>query len=283
MAKNLAVLIIAVILVTINLSVYTISMVEQAVITQLGKPVKNVDEPGLHFKIPFIQKITKFPKQLLDYDSAPTEILTKDKKNLLIDNYAKWRILNSLKLLQTVRDTNGAQSRLDDIIYSELRVELGRHNLIDIVSTTRDEIMKLVTKRTNEKAKEYGISVLDVRIKRADMPQEIANSIYNRMRTERERIAKEYRAQGKEEAQKIRAKTDKEKIVLLAEAYKKEQGIRGEGDAESIKIYAKSLEKDPEFYSFIRSMEAYKILFKEKSTIILPPDTEFFRFLKESK
>ena len=283
MAKNLAVLIIAVILVTINLSVYTISMVEQAVITQLGKPVRNVDEPGLHFKIPFIQKITKFPKQLLDYDSAPTEILTKDKKNLLIDNYAKWRILDSLKLLQTVRDTNGAQSRLDDIIYSELRVELGRHNLIDIVSTTRDEIMKLVTKRTNEKAKEYGISVLDVRIKRADMPQEIANSIYNRMRTERERIAKEYRAQGKEEAQKIRAKTDKEKIVLLAEAYKKEQGIRGEGDAESIKIYAKSLEKDPEFYSFIRSMEAYKILFKEKSTIILPPDTEFFRFLKESK
>ncbi|HJN02983.1 MAG: protease modulator HflC [Nitrospinota bacterium] len=283
MAKNLAVLIIAVILVTINLSVYTISMVEQAVITQLGKPVRNVDEPGLHFKIPFIQKITKFPKQLLDYDSAPTEILTKDKKNLLIDNYAKWRILDSLKLLQTVRDTNGAQSRLDDIIYSELRVELGRHNLIDIVSTTRDEIMKLVTKRTNEKAKEYGISVLDVRIKRADMPQEIANSIYNRMRTERERIAKEYRAQGKEEAQKIRAKTDKEKIVLLAEAYKKEQGIRGEGDAESIKIYAKSLEKDPEFYSFIRSMEAYKVLFKEKSTIILPPDTEFFRFLKESK
>ncbi|MDP7554801.1 MAG: protease modulator HflC [Nitrospinota bacterium] len=283
MAKNIAVLIIAAILVTINLSVYTISMVEQAVITQLGKPVKNVDEPGLHFKIPFIQKITKFPKQLLDYDSAPTEILTKDKKNLLIDNYAKWRILDSLKLLQTVRDTNGAQSRLDDIIYSELRVELGRHNLIDIVSTTRDEIMKLVTKRTNEKAKEYGISVLDVRIKRADMPQEIANSIYNRMRTERERIAKEYRAQGKEEAQKIRAKTDKEKIVLLAEAYKKEQGIRGEGDAESIKIYAKSLEKDPEFYSFIRSMEAYKVLFKEKSTIILPPDTEFFRFLKESK
>jgi membrane protease subunit HflC len=283
MAKNLAVLIIAVILVTINLSVYTISMVEQAVITQLGKPVRNVDEPGLHFKIPFIQKITKFPKQLLDYDSAPTEILTKDKKNLLIDNYAKWRILDSLKLLQTVRDTNGAQSRLDDIIYSELRVELGRHNLIDIVSTTRDEIMKLVTKRTNEKAKEYGISVLDVRIKRADMPQEIANSIYNRMRTERERIAKEYRAQGKEEAQKIRAKTDKEKIVLLAEAYKKEQGIRGEGDAKSIKIYARSLEKDPEFYSFIRSMEAYKVLFKEKSTIILPPDTEFFRFLKESK
>ncbi len=283
MAKNIAVLIIAVILVTINLSVYTISMVEQAVITQLGKPVKNVDEPGLHFKIPFIQKITKFPKQLLDYDSAPTEILTKDKKNLLIDNYAKWRIFDSLKLLQTVRDTNGAQSRLDDIIYSELRVELGRHNLIDIVSTTRDEIMKLVTKRTNEKAKEYGITVLDVRIKRADMPQEIANSIYNRMRTERERIAKEYRAQGKEEAQKIRAKTDKEKIVLLAEAYKKEQGIRGEGDAKSIKIYAESLEKDPEFYSFIRSMEAYKILFKEKSTIILPPDTEFFRFLKESK
>jgi len=143
--------------------------------------------------------------------------------------------------------------------------------------------MRLVTERSNEKAKAYGISVLDVRIKRADMPQEIANSIYNRMRTERERIAKEYRAQGKEEAQKIRAKTDKEKIVLLAQAYKKEQEVRGEGDAKSIKIYAESLEKDSEFYSFIRSMEAYKVLFKEKSTIILPPDTEFFKFLKESK
>tara|TARA_Y100000031_G_scaffold93161_1_gene102245 strand:- start:315 stop:1091 length:777 start_codon:yes stop_codon:yes gene_type:complete len=258
-------------------------MTEQAVITQLGKPVKNVEDPGLHFKIPFIQKITKFPRQLLDYDSAPTEILSKDKKNLLVDNYAKWRIIDSLKLLQTVRDVNGAQSRLDDIIYSELRVELGRHNLIDTVSTTRDEIMRLVTKRSNEKAKEYGISVIDVRIKRADMPQEIANSIYNRMRTERQRIAKEYRSHGKEEAQKIRAQTDKNKIVILAKAYKEEQEVRGEGDAKSIKIYAKALEKDPEFYSFIRSLEAYQVLFKEKSTIILPPDTEFFRFLKESK
>ena len=283
MIKNFAVLIIAVVLVTINLSVYTISMIEQAVITQLGKPVKNVEEPGLHFKLPFIQKITKFPNQLLDYDSAPTEILTKDKKNLLIDNYAKWRIIDSLKLLQTVRDVNGAQSRLDDIIYSELRVELGRHNLLDTVSATRDEIMKVVTKRSNEKATEYGISVLDVRIKRADMPQEIANSIYNRMRTERQRIAKEYRSEGKEEAQKIRAQTDKEKVVLLAKAYKNEQVIRGEGDAKSIKIYAEALEQDPEFYSFIRSMEAYKVIFKEKSTIILPPDSEFFKLLKESK
>ena len=193
MVRNLAILIIVVVLVTINLSVYTISMTEQGVVTQLGKPVKNVEDPGLHFKIPFIQKLTKFPNQLLDYDSAPTEILTKDKKNLLIDNYAKWRIIDSLKLLQTVRDVNGAQSRLDDIIYSELRVELGRHDLIDTVSRTRGEIMRLVTERSNEKAKQYGISILDVRIKRADMPQEIADSIYNRMRTERERIAKEYR------------------------------------------------------------------------------------------
>ena len=283
MAKNLAILIVAVALVTINLSVYTISMTEQAVITQLGKPIKNVEEPGLHFKIPFIQKVTKFPNQLLDYDSAPTEILTKDKKNLLIDNYAKWRVIDSLKLLQTVQNVNGAQSRLDDIIYSELRVELGRHDLVDIIAITRGEIMRLVTERSNEKAKAYGIAVLDVRIKRADMPQEIANSIYNRMRTERQRIAKEYRAEGKEKAQKIRAQTDKEKIVLLAKAYKEEQVIRGEGDARAIRIYAKALGKDPEFYSFIRSLEAYKIIFKEKSTIILPPDTEFFKYLRESK
>lgn len=282
MNKNLLIPVVAIAIITFNLSVFTISMTEQAVITQLGKPVRNISEPGLKFKIPFIQKVTKFPNQLLDYDSAPTEILTKDKKNLLIDNYAKWRIIDPLKLLQTVRDVNGAQSRLDDIIYSELRVELGRHSLIDTVATTRDQIMHIVTERSNEKAKEYGISVLDVRIKRADMPQEIANSIYNRMRTERERIAKEYRSHGKEEAQKIRAETDKQKIVLLAEAYKKEQEIRGEGDAKSIKIYAASLGKDPEFYSFLRSLEAYRIIFKEKSTIILPPTTEFFKYLKET-
>lgn len=283
MAKNVGILIIVLALMTSFQSFFIVTMTEQAVITQLGKPVREVKDPGLHFKVPFIQKVTIFSNQLLDYDSAPTEILTKDKKNLLIDNYAKWRIIDPLKLLQTVRNVNGAQSRLDDIIYSELRVELGRHNLIDTVSKTRNEIMKIVTERSNEKAKSYGISVLDVRIKRADMPQEIANSIFNRMRTERQRIAKEYRSQGKEEAQKIRAITDKDRIVLLAEAYRKEQIIRGAGDALSIKIYAKALGKDPEFYSFIRSMDAYKILFKEKTTIILPPDSEFFRYLKESK
>ncbi len=283
MIKNVGILIVVLIFATINFSVYTIGMTEQAVLTQMGKPIRDVSEPGLHFKLPFVQKVTKFSNQLLDYDSAPTEILTKDKKNLVVDNYAKWLIINPLKLLQTVRDVHGAQSRLDDIIYSELRVELGRHDLIDMISITRDKIMKVVTKRSNEKAKEYGISVVDVRIKRADMPVEIANSIYNRMRTERQRIAKEYRSHGKEEAQKIRAETNKQKIIILAEAYKKEQGLRGAGDAESIKIYAKALGKNPEFYSFLRSMEAYKILFKKKSTIILPPDTEFFKYLKESK
>lgn len=284
MAKNIAILIIAAVLITANLSVYTITMTEQAVVLQLKKPVKVVKEPGLHFKIPFIQEVKKYSNQILDYDSAPTEILTKDKKNLLVDNYAKWQIIDPLLLLQTVRDENGAQSRLDDIIYSELRVELGRHNLIDTVATTRNEIMRLVTERSNEKAKEYGISVSDVRIKRADMPEEIANSIYNRMRSERQRIAREYRSEGKEEAQKIRALTDKDKIVILARAYKKEQEVRGHGDAESIKIYAASLGADPEFYDFIRSMEAYKNLFKgQKSTIILSPDSEFFKFLKSSK
>jgi len=283
MIKNLAIVIVILVFATLNLSVYAVDMREQAILTQMGKPVKETKDPGLHFKLPFIQTVTKFSNQLLDYDSAPTEILTKDKKNLVIDNYAKWRIIDPLKLLQTVRDVNGAQSRLDDIIYSELRVELGRHNLVDIVAKTRDAIMRIVTERSNEKAKEYGISVIDVRIKRADMPPEIASSIYNRMRTERQRIAMEYRSQGKEEAQKIRAETDKTKIVLLAEAYKSEQELRGEGDAESIKIYAAALGKDPEFYSFLRTMEAYKVLFKEKSTIILPPDTEFFKYLKESK
>lgn len=283
MIKNFGILIVIVVLLTLNQSFYVITMTEQAIITQLGKPVGSILEPGLHFKTPFVQKVTKFSNQLLDYDSAPTEILTKDKKNLLVDNYAKWKIVDPLKLLQTVRNETGALSRLDDIIYSELRVEMGRHDLVDIIAQTRDQIMKIVTKRSNEKSKSYGIVVSDVRIKRADMPPEIANSIFNRMRTERQRIAKEYRSHGNEEAQKIRAITDKDKVVILAEAYKKEQEIRGIGDAKSIKIYAEALGKDPEFYSFIRSMDAYKNIFREKSTIILPPDTDFFKYLKKSE
>ena len=269
------------VLTILYMSVFTVDMTRNAVVLELQKPKQTITEAGLYFKIPFIQQVRYFSQQLLVNDSAPAEVLTKDKKNLLIDNFSMWRIINPLLFLQTVRDENNAQSRLDDILYSELRVEIGTHDLHDIVTTTRETIMATVTQRANEKAAEYGIEVIDVRIKRTDLPPEIANSIFNRMRTERERIAKEYRSEGSEEATKIRATTDKEKIIIMANAYELEQKIRGEGDGESIKIYAEAYGQDPQFYAFIRSMEAYRNSLKTDTTILLSEDSDFLSFLNK--
>ena len=189
---------------------FQVDETNQAVITQMGKPVRTVQEPGLYFKIPYpIQDVNRFEDRLLVYDSAPTEIITQDKKNLVIDNYALWRIINPLKFMQAVNDENGAQSRLDDIIYSMLRVELGKYDLHDIVATSREEIMETVTRMCNDKALDYGIEVLDVRIKRADLPEENEKHVFDRMRAERQRIANQYRSEGEEEAVKIRAQTKK--------------------------------------------------------------------------
>ena len=258
-------------------------MTKTAILLQMGRPVKTITEPGLHFKIPFIQQVKYFPSILLSNDSAPAELITRDKKNLLIDSYSMWRVSDPLKFLQTVRDQRGARSRLDDIIYSELRVEMGTHDLIDIILKTREEIMAVVTQKASEKASEYGIEVVDVRTKRADLPPEIANSIFDRMRTERERIAKEYRSEGNEEATKIRAQTDKEKVILISKAYKQEKTLKGEGDGNAARIYADAFSKDPKFYEFIRSMEAYKNSLKTDTTIMLSESSEFLEFLNPNR
>jgi membrane protease subunit HflC len=251
-------------------SMFTVNMTQTAIILELQKPKKIVSEPGLYFKIPFVQKVLYFSKQLLDNDSPPAEVITKDKKNLLIDNFTIWRIVDPLKFLETVRNIRGAEARLDDLLFSELRVEIGTHGLIDIVTETREAIMAKVSSEANKKASEYGIEIVAVRIKRTDLPPEIANSIFNRMRTERERIAKEYRSEGREEATKIRAETDKEKTILIADAYKKEQETRGEGDG---------IQKDVKFYAFMRSMEAYKKSLKTDTTILLSKESNFLEFL----
>lgn len=195
-------------------SMFTVHLTQTAVLLELQKPKEIITEPGLYFKIPIMQKVRYFSKQLLDNDSPPTEVITRDKKNLLIDNFSLYRITDPLKFLETVRTENGARARLDDIVYSELRVEIGTHDLHDIVTENREKIMAVVTKEANKKSAEYGIEMADVRIKRIDLPPEIANSIFNRMRTERQRIAMEYRSEGKEESTKIRAETDKEKQSL---------------------------------------------------------------------
>jgi len=270
-------------IVIISSSMFTVHMTQNAVVLELSKPKEIITEPGLYFKIPFIQKVRYFSKQLLDNDSNPTEVITKDKKNLLVDNFTMFRIVDPLKFLETVRGERGARARLDDIVYSELRVEIGTHELHDVVTETRDAIMAKVTKEANIKAAEYGIEVVEVRIKRADLPPEVANSIFNRMRTERERIAMEYRSEGKEEATKIRAETDKEKTILVAQAYKEEQIVRGEGDAQATKIYADAYSKDQKFYTFMRSMEAYKKSLKTDTTLLMSEDSDFLGFLNKSK
>ena len=283
MKQNLIILIGIAVVVVLSSSMFMVHMTKSAIVLELQRPKEIISEPGLYFKIPFFQKVKYFSNQLLDNDSPPAEVITRDKKNLLIDNFTMWKIINPLKFLETVRDERNARSRLDDILYSELRVEIGTHDLHDIVTETREAIMEKVSQEANKKAAEYGIQVVEIRIKRTDLPPEIANSIFNRMRTERERIAKEYRSEGKEEATKIRAGTDKEKAILIAEAKKTDQIVRGEGDGLATKIYAEGYNRDPKFYSFMRSMEAYKNSLKTDTTILLSEDSDFLNFLNKSK
>lgn len=262
-------------------SMFTVDMTQHAIVLQMQAYKKTISEPGLYFKIPLIQDVTYYSKQLLVSDAEPAELITLDKKNLQIDNYSMWRIVDPLQFLKTVRTVRAASSRLDDIINSELRGELSRHNMVDVVSKTREEIMKAVAVESAKKVADMGIQIIDVRIKRADLPAKIADSVFNRMRTERQRIAKEYRSEGKEEATKIRAETDKEKVIILAEAYRKEQETRGDGDGQATNIYADAFQQDPKFYSFIRSMQAYKNSFKSDTTFLLSENSDFLEFLNK--
>ncbi|MDP6367841.1 MAG: protease modulator HflC [Nitrospinota bacterium] len=252
----------------------------QVVVTRLGKPVRVEKTAGLSYRIPFIEQLTFFDRRLLEYDSNPTEIITQDKKTLVVDNFSRWRIIDPLMFLRTVRDEVGAQARLDDIIYSELRLELGRKDLIEIVATQRAKLMVGVTQASNAKSRQYGIEIVDVRLKRTDLPEQNLKAIYGRMQAERQRIAKQYRSQGKERAQVIRAETNKERDVLLADAYEKEQNLKGIGDAQSIDINAQAFSQDPDFYAFLKSLQAYRTSLKDKTTLILPAESEFLRFLQ---
>jgi len=263
----------------VSLSLFTVDQTQQAIVIQLGKPLEGIYGPGLHFKVPFIQQVMTFEKRILVYDASPTEILTKDKKNLVVDNYTKWAITNPLRFYTTVRNENGAQARLDDIVYAGLRVELGQHNLSDIVSETRDALMMKVTEKSAKRAEDYGIRVVDVRIKRADLPEQNEKHVFGRMKAERERQAKQYRSEGEEESKKITAKADMERTIILAEAYKISEKLKGEGDAKSIKIYAEAYKKDIEFYGFIRSLEAYGKALEKDTKLVINLDAPFFKYM----
>ena len=264
-----------------NLVVYTVPQWEQAIVVQLGEPVRTVQEPGLYFKLPLVQNVLYFDKRLLAYDAAPKEILTKDKQQLVVDNFSRWRIRDPLQFYRTVRNEAGAQSRLDDVIYSIVRENLGRHTLREIMNEKRTEVMAEVTKESDAKARDYGIEVADVRIKRADLPEKNELNVFNRMRTERERLAKKFRAEGDEEARKIRSESDKQVQILTAEARKQADITRGQGDAQAVKIFADAYGRDPEFYQLVRTLEAYRNSITDGTTLILSPNSEFFRYLKQ--
>ncbi len=281
MNRKIIILIVPLVLIVILLagSLFTVDETEQGIVTQLGKYVRTVTEPGLHLKAPFIQSVHKFEDRVLEYDALAAKIITSDKKHLDLDNYARWKIVDPLKLYQTVRNELGARARLDDIVFSEIREELARHTLTEIVSVNRASIMEKVGKKCAVKAREYGVEVIDVRIKRADLPVEVRDSVYARMRAERQRKAKKYRSEGEEEAVKIRATTDKERTILLAESYRQAEKLKGEGDAVAIKIYAEAFEKDPQFFAFVRTLEAYEKSLRRGTTVVLPSDSEFFQYL----
>lgn len=274
-------------------SVFVVNEYEQALVFQFGEIVRVETEPGLNYKKPFIQNVSAYEKRVLEYDSEPREVVTVDKKTLILDNFAKWRIVDLKLFYNTVSDYARAQARLDDIIYSELLAAVGRATITEVIrtrqadpemTTNRAEIMERVTRTCNEKAGQYGIEVLDVRIKRADLLRENEAFVFSRMKAERQRIADRFKAEGAEESFQIRAEADKTKTILEAEAYRKAQEVRGEGDAIAARIYAEAFQKDPDFYGFIRTLESYeKTLGARNTTLVLTTESEFFRLLSESK
>ena len=265
-------------------SIFIVDETQQVVILQLGKPVRTITEPGFNAKLPFpFQERIVFDDRLLEYDSPPEEILSKDKKSLIVDNYVRWKIVDPLQFLKTVQAIPTAKSRMDDIVYSELRRELGTHDMVEIITQNREEIMDVVTKASNEATLSYGISVIDVRIRRVDLPSENEESIYARMEAERKRQANKFRSEGSEEAQKIRAATDRDKTIILADAYKEAEKIRGVGDAKGVQVYARSYSSDPKFYEFVRTLDAYKKVVDDKTTLVLPSDSKLFKLLIEGK
>ena len=280
--KKISIAIIAILFLFGLSTIIIIDETEQIVILQFGKPVRTIKDPGLNWKLPApFQTSNSFEKRLLEYDVPPEEILSKDKKSLIIDNYVRWKITDPLLFLQTVKAVPTAKTRLDDIVYSELRQELGTHDMVEIITENRELIMDKVTRASNEETSKYGIEVIDVRIRRVDLPQENEASIYARMEAERKRQANKFRSEGEEEAQKIRAATDRDKTVILAEAYKTSQQIRGEGEARALDIYASSFSKDPSFYEFIKTLETYEKIIDKKTTLVLPGDSKLFKDLTQ--
>lgn len=260
---------------------FIVDETEQVIITQFGEHKRTIQAPGVYFKVPFAQTVVRMERRILTADARGDKYLTLDKKWLVADPITRWRITDPLRFFMTVHDEVGATQRLGDIVLSEMRREIASHNFGDIVGNAREPLMVAVADRTRSKVRdEFGIDIIDVRIKRADLPTEVQDSVFSRMRAERERIAKKYRSEGDEEAAKIRADTDKESTIILAKAYEEAQKLRGEGDAVSTKVYAEAYTKDPEFYTFLRSLAAYEQILNDQTSVVLSTDSTLFQYME---
>ncbi len=260
-------------------SFYVVQEGEQGIITKFGEYRYSFTDPGLKWKSPFADTVHRMQKRILTSDVPPAEYQTLDKNKLVADPVTRWRIVDPITFFKKVRDVSGAKARLDDIVNSELRRKIASHDFSDIIGGERDPLMDSVAQSARQQVKLFGIQLVDVRIKRADLSQEVEESVFQRMRAERDRIAKRYRSEGEEEAAKIRADTDKLKAILLAQAYEKAQELRGEGDAQSITIYANAYNKDPEFYSFTRTLEAYERGIDPKTHLVLSTSNDLLKFM----
>lgn len=265
-----------------NLFTFTVDETRKAVVIQFGEIVRIVESPGLYSKIPFIQSVTYLEDRILNYDIQPQEVLTYDQKRLVIDNYAIWRIDDPQRFVETTGGRLvGGQSKIDEIVYSDLRNILAKHTLDEIVSAERIEYLREVTELSRAKLLDgFGIFLIDVRIKRADLPSEIEQAVFSRMRSERERIAAQLRAEGEEQARQITSNADKEVVIILAEAQKDAEKVRGEGDAQALEIYAGAYNQDPDFYRFWRTLESYKIALATNTRIVLSSDSDYLRYLE---
>ncbi|MGA1823689.1 MAG: protease modulator HflC [bacterium] len=263
---------------------YIVDETQYTILTFFGKPIATVQEAGLYTKTP-LHTTVSFDKRLLIYDPAPSEFLTRDKKNVIVDTFAFWKIIDPLTFYETAGSIESAETRLYDIVYSEVSSMLGSYDLSNLISTNPeqvkiDEIMSVVMNNCRERAKEdFSIDIVDVKLKQLILPQQNKQSVFDRMRAERERIAKRYKAEGEEEARKIRAKTDKEVRIILSEAYSEAQKIMGEGDAEAIKIYGEAYGTNPKFFELTRTLDAYKQFLDEKTTLVLSSDSDLLKLM----
>ena len=262
-------------------SLFVVNETQQALVVQFGEPKRTVSEPGLKFKYPFIQDVIFFEKRVLSFiPDEGEEAILNDQKRIKVDTYARFKIVNPLRFYQSVRNEVEARKQLDTIVDSALREELGRRGLKEILSEQRNLITKNIRDQVNIKARTLGMEIIDVQIRRADYPEVTSQAIYARMISERERIAREFRATGEEEAQKIRATAEKQRVVTVAEGARVSQEIRGSGDAQAIRIYAEAFGQDVDFFSFYRSMEAYKKAFGQDDTMVINPTGDFFKFFE---